>query len=377
MHLGRFHRAIEMLASEYRELNPVALLANLAGTLNSVAANPGNPDVAKAFRNQLDACRESLMQSELNSPRPVLKVMLESIDAPQFIGSKLFTRIMQAIEGNAATPSLAVQEVARLQATVERFYGCIIAIDSAFTQLQVEYDDLDPGEGELGLLIPRAENASGLMDLSKEFKEWGRSLEPLTELFDPSAGPLQIRTCATTDWMVYLITTPPILGGFALCLKGINSILRELVESRSIIEQLIKRKAPPAAIEVLEADSQDKLDKDMRQLAEKLVDENYKSVDDGRKNELKNAINVSLKQIAQKVSLGTKFELRYIPEKRPDIAQPENVEVAESQGERDQLESLAIQLDSEVDLLDFSADPAVIQGFLQSPSSQVEAVEEV
>ncbi len=352
MHLGRFHRAIEQLADDFKTTNHTQLFENLINSLNAVAQNPGNAEQAATYKGQLESFRQALLTSELNHPRPVLQVMLESIEAEKFIGEHLFSRVMSAISSNPAAPTLAIQELQKLKESAAKFYQHVTAINNAFTHLGVEYENLEHGEGELGILIPREENSSSLKNLSKEFNEWSNALASLTELFDPDAGPLQIRTCATTDWMIYLAATYPVLEGVSRCLKKINEILRELVESRHLIEQLISKKSSPKAVELLEDENKNKLSSDIRKLAEELVEQSYKGDDEARKNELKNAVDSALTQIAKKITKGAKIEMKFLPRQRPEVVEGETEPELTIEQERE--EKLALQLDQEIGLINFT-----------------------
>ncbi len=369
MHLGRFHKAIEQLANEYETSNHAQLFDNLINALNTVASQPGNADQAAAYKSQLENFRQVLLKSEMNSPRPVMQAMLASIEAEKYIGEQLFDRVMEAISSNPATPSLAAQELQKLRDDTVKFYKNIVAVNTAFSALGVEYESLDAGEGELGILIPREDNASTLSHLSKEFKDWSNILSPLTEIFDPEATPLQIRTCATTDWMIYLAATYGVLRGVADCLKGVNLILREIVEMRGLIEQIAKKSNSAEAIEILEKDNKQKLSNDIRSLAERLVEENYKGVDQARKNELKNAVDVALKTIAKKVSEGAKIELKYLAPQRPSSDTGVTKEDAEKQPTEQEI--LALRLEQEISLIDFSDSKNHMQAFLENEMTEV------
>ncbi len=378
MHLGRFHRAIEMLAEDFRETKPNDLIQKIIASLNSVAANPTNADVATSFKSQLDTSRATLEASKLNHTRPILHSILESIDALKYIGSTLSDRVVAAIAANHAAPALAVQELTKLQQEVTQFYQHVVALDSAFEKLNVEYDSLEEGESEIGLLVPRDENASTLKDLSKEFNEWHNALSQVAQLFDKDAGPLQIRTCATTDWMVYLAATPPILAGMSLCVKGVNTILKDLIATRSLIDQLISKNGKSVHTEGLLKDNEDGFDKEIRNLAEKLVSEHAaKDVDPGTKNEMTNGINVALKTIARKINSGAKIELRFIPPSIPNAEADKDVgEDGESPNEIEQsrlreieeLQALSLALDSEIDEMDFDGMSDSIKVLLESPA---------
>ncbi len=384
MHLGRFHRVIEMLAQDFRELQYNELIQTIITSLNSVAASPTNPAVATVFKSQVDLCRTTLESSRLNHTRPILRTILESINATNFIGSSLSDRVVAAIASNHAAPALAVQELTKLQEEVALFYQQVVAIEAAFSALAVEYDNLEEGESEIGLLVPRAENASTLKDLSKEFNEWHNALSQIANLFDNSAGPLQIKNCSTTDWMIILAATPPILVGISLCIKGVNTILKDLVATRSLIEQLVAKNGSNAHTDGLLENNKDGFDKGIRSLAEKLVDQHATGVDDGGKNQMKNGINVALKTIAMKINAGTKIELRFIPPSIPETeASIETDADAEIEGgklankidpaklrEIEKLQALSLTLDNEIDLMDFNGMSASITALLESPDME-------
>lgn len=379
MHLGRFHRAITMLAEDFKEIGHAVLIQNIITALNAVAANPANPEIAKSFKTQLDQCRVKLESSRLNRVRPILHSILSSINAPEFIGTRLSDRILREIAENHAAPALAVQGLSALYNQVAVFYENIVTIDNAFTKLQVEYDELDEGESEIGLLVPRNENASSLKELSKEFSDWHNALTQISQLFDITSGPLQIRTCSTTDWMIYLAATPPILKGLSICIQGVNTILRDLIATRSLIEQLVSKTGPSKHTDALLEENDSKLSKNIRDFAEKIVDEHAaQSLDQGTKNEMKNGITVALKTIALKLNNGAKIELRMIPHAVPEEASDEGAsddEQKTSQQELDRAEeliSLSSTLDQEMDLMNLETGSNSFNLFLSPPTEENE-----
>lgn len=374
MHLGRFHKAVNQLANDFKTTNHTQLFENLINSLNAIASHPGNADQEAAYKSQLEKFRQVLAKTELNNPRPVLQVMLESIEAQKYIGDQLFKRVIEVISNNSAAPSLAAQELQKLKNSTEKFYQNIISIDNAFSDLNVEYEDLNPGEGELGILIPREESASSLKNLSKEFNDWYNALNSLTELFDPEAGPLQIRTCATTDWMIYLAASWSILNGFSECLKKINEILRATVESRKLIDQLRTMSSNGEAIKQLEDENNNKLHSDIRKLAEDLVDKNYKDDGNNRKHELTNAVCFSFTQIANKITKGAKIEMKFLAHARPETKEGDHDPnlTAEQQNE----EMLALRLDDEIKSLNFSGSASHVTELLEAAERTAETANE-
>lgn len=367
MHLGRFHRAIELLHADYQAIKHDKLLQDIVGHLNAMSGNPGNAEIATNFKKSIDTCRSTLLQSALNRPRPILRLMLESIGANEFIGERFFLRVMAAIEANPGATALVVQSITALQQDTQKFYQQIATLDKTFSGLKVEYDELEEGEAEIGLLIPRNDQASSLKDLSKIFNHWHNALTPIKEVFDPQAGSLQIRLCSTTDWMFYLISTPLVLAGLSYCMKKINEILGEAVKMRELVAQLVHAKAPQKAIDLIEKDGDGKLDKELRTLAKDVLRQHYKENDEGRKNELENHLTISFKRIAHEITNGTKVEVRLIPP-RQEESQDEEAEPREPDAHIAELEKLAATLDDEVELLSFSGDANALQGLLPPPA---------
>jgi polyribonucleotide nucleotidyltransferase len=170
--------------------------------------------------------------------------------------------------------------------------------------------------------------------------------------------------------MIYLAATYGVLRGVSDCLNGVNMILREIVEMRNLIEQLAKKTNSTSAIEILETDNKNKLGNDIRSLAEKLVDENYKGDDQARKNELKNAVDAALKTIARKVSEGSKLELKYLAPQRPSTQ--EGAEEVEADRRQTEQEALALRLEREISLIDFSGSKNHVLGLLENESTEAE-----
>ncbi len=302
MHLGRFSRAIELLAEESAQKNnPISLIQQLITAIDQVAANPTSPEHAIAYKTILETCHTSLEASKLNQVRPILHSIFESINATSYFGIALFERIKEAINSNQATPTLASLALSKLYQEVNFFYQQIDAINTAFKNLKVEHDELKEGESEIGLLVPRGPDESTLKDLSKEFQQWNNILSQVANIFDENHPLLQIKNCSTTDWMIYIASTPPVLYGISLCVKGVNQILSDLISTRSLIEQLASKPVSEAAISTLRKETEDGFDTNIRALAEKIVDENSKQTDEGIKNETKNGLNIALKSLARKI----------------------------------------------------------------------------
>lgn len=313
MHLGRFNSLIDNLNTEYVDLEIENKFQSLINKLQAVVANPANVEIANQFKSELDSMNSSLAESKFNILRPIEKMMLDSINATPFIGDNLYEKILQIIKENQISPALAIENLIKLQKEVQEFYKNLYAMSKIFEKLGIEYDDIEQGSAEIGLLLPKSDSNSSLLAFSKELKDWDKILSPINRVFGNDATPLRIRNCATTDWTIFLFASAGTAYGVYLCLSNVNKILAEAIKTKHLLTQLFSKNFSEEIKENLKNELDTGVKDDLRNEAEKLVDDNYKGSDSGEKNELKTNLSQALTMLSIKISSGAKVEVKMIP----------------------------------------------------------------
>lgn len=322
MHLGKFHAAITKLAQDYVKRNVNANLQGVIQQLDSIASNPGNADVAKSFKTQLDTLRLELARSPLNKPYPTLAALLNSIEAMPFVGDRLFQRVEDILAKNGMTPQLAATALRELMTKVSEFYASISAIDNAFSALDVEYVALSPGEGEIGISIPQPAGPRLLSDLATITKKWNMALRPFVEIADPDHNPIAVRTISSSDWQFYLTAAAGVYLALSGAVSQMNELLHKLVETKQLIAQLTQKGVSAASTAAVVEEAETMLENGTRALAEKIVNE-HPLGDDGRANELKNELTASLKFLARELAADVTLEIRYRAPAQPNENNPD------------------------------------------------------
>lgn len=349
MHLGKFHALITSLAAEYVSGNINAQIQSVIHQLDSLVANPGNADVAKGFKTQIETLRTVLSLSSLNKPYPTLAALLDSIGAKDFVGDRLFQNIEDVIAKNGMTPQSAAASLRELLTRVASFYQEVTAIDNAFTRLEVEYCDLEAGEGEIGISIPEPEGKRLLSDLATIAKAWDRALRPFVELADPDHEPVEVRTITSSDWQFYLTAGVTVLLTLSGAVSQLNALLLKMVETKKLIKQLTGQGISETSTAPLVAESENMLNSGTRMLAEKIVEE-HPPADEGRANELKTEMTRSLKFIASQLAANVTVEIRYLPPSTPKT----NKEAGPDNGAAmriEQLTEIAAQIERNMDVI--------------------------
>lgn len=341
MDTGRFHSAINALQAHLSEKKVQSRIQNLMNVLQSLISNPSDQSQANTFKTQLQELTEELQSAQINFASQWMQKIFLDIGAMSNVGRGLAGDIAYVVASNQFSTSLTLQELTKVNTRVAQFEAEVTVISTGLKKLQVPSEDLRPGESEISVMLPVKPGTKTLKDLSCEARQWHTALSHIAEVFDSDAPPLTVRTLASGSWLFYLYATPPVLYGISLCIKGVNQILRDLLTSKGLLEQLKKFQVPQDAIEKIEKDNEEKLERQLRELAERIVDENYKNNSLERKAELKNAMSQAITTLAHKLAEGAAVDLLLSPPTKPlevaegaeteqDIEQNRLVEEAET-----------------------------------------------
>lgn len=330
MDLGRFHYALDMVVRDMRRTQAGEQLQNIINQLSNVVNNPSQPAFIEQYKQQLDVAKQALESSNLNEQRLEIADFLENFDLVNFVGLGFFNSIISTIAEHQLSPHSALNALQKLQENFSKKLSNLTAINSAFTAIGAPYDEEPDGDSEIEIKIPADYETKTLEDLSREAKEWHRDISTISEVFDPDRPETTVRTLSTGSWEFYLASAPLVIFGFAKCLKGINSILSELIKSKKLLGELRGSNAPKKIVSDYESHLNKSVGTDLNNLAIALVDEFYKGSDDGRRAELKNALMQSLKRLSKKLSEGSKVSLRLSKPAAPRVADEESPTQEES-----------------------------------------------
>jgi hypothetical protein len=340
MHVGKFHAAIDLIDTEFREKRILEVFNTVISQLSTSASNPSNPDQTKAFREHYQQLRELLDSSGLNHVHLLRRTIFEEVGAMRYVGRGLLEVIDRVISTNNLAPALAVQELQKVHADTTTFHQTITSLNGGFSALQLEYDELEPNEGEFGISIPRTQTAEDFASFVKELKSYSTAFNAFNEVVSDNNQPLTVKTISSSDWQIYLLAAPVVLKVISHTLKDIAEILRSLVDIKKNVKELLSKGVPEAAIANINDFGDTMIDERLRGLAEKIVVEHYKKEDDGRRNELTNHLSQSLKFIAHKIDIGVKLDIRICPPTEPE-ADPETPEGAEAFRRYEELKQFA------------------------------------
>ncbi len=370
MDVSRFHATVKRIANEYQSSGVEVDFNSLVTNLGSLVSNPGNAQVSQAFKDQLNQFRAKLEASSLNDADAELLDTLKNHDLIGYVGNGLFTKIKKILDENQLTPNLALTAIDELRIETTKKLATITTIDNAFAELKVEFWQLEDGVTEMLISIPIEEETKTLEDLAKEAKDWHRICDVISETFDIERNRVTIRAVASGSILLYLAAVPVFILGVAKCLKGVNQILTEVIKMKDLYNKLSESNPPDDVLKGFEAHKAGKAKVDLESLASSLVEEFYKGGDDGRKNELKNSLSLSLQRLSQKLALGAKVNLRLAVPKKPQL--PAGEDPTEEQklafSKIELLEKVKVEVASANAALDYKEHATELMSALPAPA---------
>lgn len=362
MHVGRFHAALECIKREYESKNILALLQQLQAALQQSVSQP-TTETAKEFKIQYSKLTTLLSSSDINTTTGTRKMIFENIGASKHLGDGLLVKIKRLISANQIVPANALSELNVLIQEITTFLTSINNIINEFESLEIEYEELNPGEFEGGISIPRSAISSNLEDLSKEFLNIDTFVKTVKEIVGDESTSASVKTITSTEWQIFIEYIPEAAACAALAVERIVALYKNHLEIRKLKMDMDERNLPESVTKPMQDYIDSIVKEKLREIGEEVVDTCYKSDDEGRKNELKTKLTRSLRYVAKRIDHGATFETdASIPDKpTPEEGSEENDEASlEKYNKLKELAEYVIQTKKEISRLERSEQPMLM-----------------
>ncbi|HOE76706.1 MAG TPA: hypothetical protein PLK07_08950 [Rectinema sp.] len=162
-------------------------------------------------------------------------------------------------------------------------------------------------------MIPRKAVSNCLPELAEELKELSFILNAFSEVATGKKVDLPIRSISSTDLMVYLDAVLPFAACLAVAIERTVTLYKQLLEIRKLREDLRKQGVPDEQTVGIEDYANKLIEGGIEKASVEIIDKFYHQKDGGRKNELLNAVRISLNKIANRIDRGYNLEVRVEP----------------------------------------------------------------
>lgn len=326
MNAERLHVVLKTLEKEMKEKETVQNIQNLVNALQSVVSNPAASN-QQTLANGLKAMYSAVTDTASDKFSPTWRQILTEIGGEPHFGRNLKQNIESIFARNQITPAVALQELQQLHKQLKAFEDALEKGTSALSHFRIGDEALTPGECEIGILIPRQAVDNRLPDFADELNELAFILNTFSEVSTGKKDELSIRSISSSDLLVYLSAVAPYAACLAVAIERTVALYKQLLEIRKLRNEIRKQGVPEADTSGIENYANQLMDNGIKKIAAEIIEQFYKKKDEGRKNELRNAVQISLNQLATRIDEGFNLEVRVQPVPKKDEETKQDVEI--------------------------------------------------
>ena len=293
-------------------------LKQVVSNLQNIVNNPQDSGQQQALSNNLATLYEALEDFPTNYYSPAWHQTLDELGGSQILGSELEENIRHILETNQITPATAHQEIQKLFQELQQFVSAINGVITAFDQLKIGAEELEPGECEVGILVPRKAVHNNIQEFGKELQDLNFIFGTFSELASGNRETFQIKTISSSELMVFLAAVPPVAACVAHAAEKLINLYKTLLEIKKLKGDLLKQGVEEEKMEGINEHANSLMSNGVEDLTKEVVAEYYQGNDGQRKNELTNAVRIALNRLANRIDQGFNIEVRAEPPVEPE-----------------------------------------------------------
>ena len=305
MNTERLHSLIRLFIDANKKHNFISLLQAVETTYTQAVQTPSSQN-AETFDNARNALLTAASEFPIGSLSPSRRKLLEAIGGIFYYGENLSRRIDDIIE-NANTPSAAVAQIQELRTKMTEFFKTVQVLDDSLTKLGVGVEDIPQDSAEIEVLIPESMIDGHLNGFIKEINYLDAAFSDIGEVVTGERTSLDIRSLGSGSAELYLIVDLAMGAQVLAFVTAVVVLINNILKIRRDRESLKKQNAPATIIKELKSWEDKQIKEHIDKLREEMLGK-YKGKEE-RKNELRNALSMRLKRLADRIDRGMDIDV--------------------------------------------------------------------
>jgi hypothetical protein len=314
MNAERLHIVALTLNQELTGQNVIGTLQNLVNSLQSIVQS-SNVNTQHNLVSSRDGFYAAVTDTRSDSFTPAWRQILVEMGGEELFGKNLKQRVQQILADNQMTPGVAQQQLGDILSKLQAFKKGLEQLVTAFEHFSIGSEKLGPGEAEITLLIPREAVHDKLEEFTEELEEMKFILNTLSEVATGHKDDLKIRTVSSSGLMLFLAASPAFGAIVAKAVDYVVGTYKKILEIKKLQLEIERLQLPEEISEKTKAHANTLMEAEIEKFTIEIVNEYHTGKDGGRKNELTNAVKISLNKIANRIDRGFNFEVRIEPPK--------------------------------------------------------------
>ena len=343
MNVEKLHALAKDLLQD-EEAQAVHLLQELCTHLQNQINAPQEPSYQQGVSETLQSIRENLNSAPSNNFSADWKDMMCSLEIDKFYGKPLLEQINSIFSENQITPVIALEKMQMISGTVSNNQTHWTKMVKAFKHFEIEGDELQSGECEISILIPREYLNNKMDKLGKELEQLSKVvLSPFVEASGETPDGFTIRRISSSDPIIYIEAIPQVAFMIMVAVKMALAIYKDILDLKKTRIELERMNVREATLSSLDEDIKDKTKASLNKYLEEFMQKTNSRETEGRtKEELAELIRGSLMQLIKRIDEG--FSINVRGEQHQAEQEDEEAEIRELTNEQKQENKLIQQI---------------------------------
>lgn len=328
MNTERLHAIAIAIIGDINSTNTESTLQQLVKALQNQVNQPQAPEFQQQVSQHIKTLYASLADAPSNYFSPVWKQALKELGIHALLGNNLRNQIQEIFQRNQITPSVAFEELQSLHKQLSARRTSLEQVVTSFKQLEIGAEELQPGQCEVGFLVPRLAINNRLDGFAKDLNELDKILGTFSELTTGTRPGFEIRSISSSDLNVYLQMLPIAAAGIAFAVERLVGLYKQILEIRKLHAELKSQGVPTKNLKDILTHANNMMKEGIEHLVTDLLDKYYVSKDKERRHELGTELGFSLNKIAKRIDKGYSIEVRVQPLSEEEQAAEEGEQVS-------------------------------------------------
>jgi hypothetical protein len=323
MNAERLHAGCIEIVKAISATGLIEKLNSLVTTPSPRPAKPAPPPQIAA--EALGALRITLGNFPTDSYSPAWQQLIDEIGARDMLGQRLLERIEKAVASHNISPAKVIEDIKAIVGQVTHFSQVLDATAKGMDFLHVRSGELEPGQCEVGILVPRSAFHDSMREFGSELEELSFILETFAEVSTGDAKSVQIKSISSSDILIALTAAPLIAASVAHAVEKVIGLYKTVLEIQKLRQDLAKYRIDADKAGLSQRTNEVMTD-GIAALTEELMAGCHKACTAARRNELSNKVSISLRKLASRVDQGYNIEVRFALPAAQEDSGPSNEE---------------------------------------------------
>lgn len=311
MTLNKLYGTLKLMVQLDDQLHLQSGLVSIKDTLNNLVGSPAQPQYQSSLASALGQFSNSAagLGSAVTASQAAT---IAEIGGQEFFDPQIAEKIKASVSANAMTPSVArdfAQDLANRRASfLETVRKTILGLES----LNVSETALPAGAAEIAFLVPRDLFDNHLAEFAKELSFINRLIQHVGEGITGEPEPVELKTLSSSIPTITLGASLPVIETLATIVNKFLEAWERIKKIRKIRDELTEIGMKGKAVEELTEQVTTTVEEIVEESTQ-LVLANYNGHDQGRKNELQNAVGTEVRRLFGQIERGLTAEFRAEP----------------------------------------------------------------